>query len=110
MPYQILAWSLILTIDVTIYFVAKKIFGKPVAILSIFFYTVSVLPIQLAHFYAVDTLLTFFILITLYQLINFYEKQTIKNALLVGVFFGLSLATKTTGTGASGEILPTLPQ
>ena len=79
----------------TLFLLAKKIFGKPVAILSIFFYTVSVLPIQLAHFYAVDTLLTFFILITLYQLINFYEKQTIKNALLVGVFFGLSLATKT---------------
>jgi len=80
---------------ILIYFIGKKIFGKRVGIIGAFFYAISVFPIQAAHFYAVDSLLTFFILLTLYQLIRFYEKPTLKKSILVGIFFGLSLATKT---------------
>ncbi len=80
---------------VVLFFLAKKIFNKNVALITSFFYAISVLPIQLSHFYAVDTLLTFFVLLTLYRLIIFYEKSSFRNAFLVGIFFGLSLATKT---------------
>ncbi|MDO8658225.1 MAG: glycosyltransferase family 39 protein [Candidatus Levybacteria bacterium] len=78
-----------------IFLLAKKLFNKKIALLAGFFYAISTLPIQLAHFYAVDTILTFFITLTLYCLINFYEKPNFKNSLFVGFFFGLSLATKT---------------
>ena len=77
-----------------IFLLGKKLFNKKVGIIASFFYTISVFPIQTSHFYAVDTTLTFFILLTLYQLIRFYEKPSIKNSMLVGVCFGVSLATK----------------
>ncbi len=78
-----------------LFFLGKKLFNKNIALLAAFFYAISVLPIQLSHFYAVDTPLTFFVLLTLYQLINFYQKPTVGKSMLVGFFFGLSLATKT---------------
>lgn len=78
-----------------IFLFGKKLFNKNIALLAAFFYAVSVLPIQLSHFYAVDTPLTFFVLLTLYQLINFYQKPTVGKSMQVGFLFGLSLATKT---------------
>ncbi len=74
--------------------IARKLFNSSVGLISAFFYAVSVLPIQLSHFYAVDTLLTCFILATLYNLLRFYEKPTLKTAVVIGLFFGLALATK----------------
>src|SRR5581483_1676788 len=72
---------------ITLFFLAKKLFNKTVALFAIFFYATGVLPIQLSHFYAVDTPLTFFILLTLFTLITFYEKPTFYKALLVGILF-----------------------
>lgn len=80
---------------ILIFFLGKKLFYHKVGLLASLFYTISVFPIQAAHFYAVDSLLTFFILATLYRLIIFYERPTKINALIVGFLFGLSLATKT---------------
>lgn len=77
-----------------LFLLARKLFSVKLGVLASFFYALSVLPIQLSHFYAVDTLLTFFILGTLYCLIRFYEKPTIPKALLIGVCFGAALATK----------------
>ena len=87
------AFSDLLTILV-IFRMGRKLFSKNIGLLAAFFYSVSVLPIQLSHFYAVDTLLTLFIIITIYQLMLFYEKPTIWRSLLIGLFFGLALATK----------------
>lgn len=77
-----------------IYLIARKIFNKTVALASAFIYAFSVFPIQASHFYAVDVLLTFFITCTIFQLLKFYEKPSIRNSIFVGVFFGLSLVTK----------------
>ncbi|MFH1832755.1 MAG: glycosyltransferase family 39 protein [Candidatus Levyibacteriota bacterium] len=77
-----------------IFLLTRKIFNQTLGFIAAFFYAISVFSIQAAHFYAVDTPLTFFVLITLYQLIRFYEKPSKKNAIVVGIFFGLSLATK----------------
>lgn len=78
-----------------IYALGKKLFLQKVGLIGAFFYSISVFPIQTAHFFAVDTMLTFFIFSTIYSIILFYEKPTIKKALLVGLLFGASLATKT---------------
>ncbi len=79
---------------ILIFYLGRRLHGITVGYLSAFFYAISVLPIQLSHFYAVDTLLTFFSLAVLYQLILFYDKPGSKRAILIGFFFGLALATK----------------
>lgn len=79
---------------VVIFLVGRKILTTAVGLLAAFLYTISVLPIQLSHFYAVDTPLTFFVLLTLYFLIRFYEAPRTLNAVLIGIFFGAALATK----------------
>ncbi|MBI2039963.1 glycosyltransferase family 39 protein [Candidatus Microgenomates bacterium] len=90
-------WSVIFDIGIIIilFLLGKKLFSEIIGIFSAFFYTISVLAIQLAHFYAVDTPLTFFILLTLYQSIRFYERPTKLRAVFVGFLFGLSLSIKT---------------
>ncbi|MFZ2152426.1 MAG: glycosyltransferase family 39 protein [Microgenomates group bacterium] len=68
------------------------------SLLAALVYTVSILPIQLSHFYAVDTILTFFIFFTLLQLIAYFQNQKIFNLLLASIGIGLSLATKISAT------------
>jgi 4-amino-4-deoxy-L-arabinose transferase-like glycosyltransferase len=74
--------------------IGKILFNKKTALFSAGIYAISVLPIQYAHFYAVDTLLVFFIVLTLLRSVLFYQNPDIKNAIFVGIAFGLSLATK----------------
>jgi len=81
-----------------IFKIGKKVFSPPTAILASFFYAICVLPIQLSHFYTVDVVLNFFTLLTLYLSILFYEKQNPRQAALVGISFGLALATKVSAT------------
>jgi len=87
-----------------IFLLGKKLFSKTVGLLGTFFYAISVFPIQAAHFYAVDTTLTFFILFTLYVIILFYEKPTKIKAILIGILFGASLATKTSALALVASI------
>ena len=83
---------------VLIYKLGRKIFSSTVGILSSAFYAFCAFPIQLSHFFAVDTFLTFFVCLTLYRLIIFYEKPSLKNSLLVGISFGFALSTKVSAT------------
>lgn len=79
---------------IIIFLLGRKLFNQTTGFLASFFYAVSVFPIQASHFYAVDILFTFFITLTLFQLTRLYEKQSTKNFVLTGLFFGFSLATK----------------
>lgn len=78
----------------TVFLLGKSIGGRKAGLLGAFFYSISVLPIQLSHFYAVDTILTFFVTLTIYFLISFHKKPTFLKSFLIGVLFGFSLATK----------------
>ncbi|MDP3988197.1 MAG: glycosyltransferase family 39 protein [Candidatus Levybacteria bacterium] len=91
-----------------IFLIGKLLINKKMGLLSSFFYSISVLPIQASHFYAVDIFLTFFILLTLYRLLIFYQKPNKLNALFVGIAFGFSLSTKISSTALISAILPTL--
>src|SRR5579872_2584130 len=77
-----------------LYTIGMNLFSKKVGLLAALFLTLSVFPLQNAHFYTVDTMLTFFILLTLYQIIRFYNNPNYITAILIGISFGLSLATK----------------
>ncbi|OGK15099.1 hypothetical protein A2774_01465 [Candidatus Roizmanbacteria bacterium RIFCSPHIGHO2_01_FULL_39_12c] len=72
-------------------------------LLAMLFYSVSVLPIQLSHFYSVETFLTFFISSSFYFLIKLTKltkegititAKLILFSLSLGASFGLSLASK----------------
>jgi len=77
-----------------IFKIGKKIWGERVGLWTAFLYATCVFPIQLAHFYAVDTILNFFVWLALWQLLLFYEKAGVGSAIKVGISFGLALSTK----------------
>ncbi|MFA6184825.1 MAG: glycosyltransferase family 39 protein [Candidatus Shapirobacteria bacterium] len=81
----------------SLYFLAKLIFPKNkknLLFLPGLFYCFTVLPIQLSHFFAVDTFLSFFILLT-FVLMSYWLK-TNNNFLLLfaSITFGLSMSCK----------------
>jgi len=61
-----------------------------------FIYAISVLPIQLAHFFAVDTFLNFFLVATFFFLLLFKQKKSSLFLALAGASLGLALACKIT--------------
>lgn len=86
-----------------VYFIAKELSLGIFPLLSAFFYSIAVLPIQLSHFFAVDTFLTFFITLSFYLLMKLANSATNCNkltshiaflAILLGISFGLALASK----------------
>lgn len=79
---------------VLVYRLARRIFDDAVALLALVFATFSVLAIQLSHFYAVDTLLTFLVLATLLSAVVVAQEGRRRSSLLTGLAFGAALATK----------------
>src|SRR4030042_2260648 len=78
-----------------VYKIAVRIFSKKVALIASFLYGISVLPIQLSHFFAVDTFLVFFITSSFYFLILFLENRNpIINSSFAGITMGLALSCK----------------
>jgi 4-amino-4-deoxy-L-arabinose transferase-like glycosyltransferase len=69
---------------------------KNVKYWSAFFYAIAVLPIQLAHFFTVDTFLSAFAFLSFYSALKFSFDKKVYWLLLSGIFFGLALASKVT--------------
>lgn len=78
-----------------LFFLAKRVSGRRTGILAAIFTTFAVLHIQLSHFYAVDTLLTFFVVLSIIACLKTTEKPGYRNSILAGCAVGLALATKT---------------
>lgn len=91
---------------VLVFGIARKLTGgkkQLVPFLAMFFYAVTVLPIQLSHFFAVDTFLVFFLTLAFYSIINILETAEngalrwhdfLFNIFVFGTSFGLALACK----------------
>lgn len=90
---------------VVIFFIGKNLKNKTLGLFSAFIYSISVLPIQLSHFYAVDTVLTFFMTLVIFLLLKLYDRPSIVVSFLIGVFLGLSLATKISATVITASVL-----
>ena len=58
------------------------------------FYAIAVLPIQLSHFFAVDTFLNLFMFSAFYFAARFWITNSLINVALSGVFFGCAMASK----------------
>ncbi len=76
------------------YLIGKRVYERRVGLLAATFVTFTVFHIQLAHFYAVDTLLTFFVLLLFVFALDFARRGGAMNSILLGASLGLALATK----------------
>ncbi|MHB1295781.1 MAG: glycosyltransferase family 39 protein [Anaerolineae bacterium] len=77
-----------------VYVLGRKLYNRAVGLLGAVFVALTVLHIQLAHFFAVDTLLTFFVLLTLSVAVDVARQPSRKGAVWLGLAVGLALATK----------------
>ncbi len=76
------------------YLIGKRVYDRRVGLLAAAFVTFTVFHIQVAHFYAVDALLTFFVLLFFVFALDFARRGGALNSILLGVSLGLALATK----------------
>ena len=84
----------ILTILLVFFLTQYLLKDYRIALLASFFEAFSVLSIQNAHFYIVDTAATFFITLALYFLLRTSRSPRLLNFILTGLFFGIAMACK----------------
>jgi hypothetical protein len=77
-----------------VYRIGRRMGSLRLALWGAFLYSISVLPIQLAHFFAVDTILTFFIVSAIHSAIAFAQDNKIKWVIGMGLYLGLAMASK----------------
>ncbi|MHB0858527.1 MAG: glycosyltransferase family 39 protein [Anaerolineae bacterium] len=77
-----------------VFVLGRKLFDRETGLLAAVFVALTVLHIQLAHFFAVDTLLTFFVLFTLLAAVDVTRNPSRSRAVWLGLAMGLALATK----------------
>lgn len=89
---------LVILFDLGIIFIGfkliKKVFSEQIALLWMVFYATAVFPIQVSHFFTVDTFMAFFIILCLYLIVEHFENPTIKKAFMIGFAFAGAAASK----------------
>lgn len=78
----------------TVVALTSRLWGKRPALWAGFAYSISVLPIQLSHFFATDPYSVFFMMLSVYFMFQLIDRRKIVFALLLGLCFGLALAAK----------------
>jgi 4-amino-4-deoxy-L-arabinose transferase-like glycosyltransferase len=81
------------TVAIT-YVLARKLFDRRVGLLAAAFVTFTVLHIQLAHFYTVDTVLTTLALLAVNKAVDVAREGRLRHGVMLGALFGAALATK----------------
>lgn len=76
------------------FLLARRLYDATTGLFAAACLALTVLHIQLAHFYAVDTLLTMLVVATLYCAARFAQTRARRDAIALGLAFGLALATK----------------
>ncbi len=77
-----------------LFLLGRRLYGLWGGVLAAALSTFTVLQIQLAHFFAVDTVSTTFTILAIYGSVLLYDKKSIGAALLTGVGIGLAVASK----------------
>jgi YYY domain-containing protein len=77
-----------------VFVLGKRLFDRRVGLLAAVFAAFTVLHIQLSHFYTVDTLLTFFIMLAMLCAVQVMRRGSLGASAWMGVCLGLALATK----------------
>jgi YYY domain-containing protein len=79
---------------ILVFLIAADFFGFTIGLVAAVLYALSVLPIQLSHFYTCDPFLNLFLTASLYAAMRFSRTPTPGFALATGLTWGLALATK----------------
>lgn len=77
-------------------FEKKYKLDKSIKLYGAFFYAIAMLPIQLSHFFAVDTFLNFFMFASFYFILSFRFNKKSHYLILSAIFLGLAIASKIT--------------
>src|SRR6185436_8644417 len=77
-----------------LFLIGRQLYGQKVGLLAAGLLSLSVLNIQLAHFYAVDTFATLFVVATIYFVLLASSSGRWSDYALTGLTFGLGLASK----------------
>lgn len=83
-----------MTTLLVVYLLARRLAGRYAGLIAALLYGTAVLPIQLSHFFTVDTWLTLFVTTTLYFAIRFADRRTTLRAIALGIPVGCAFATK----------------
>ncbi|MCL5951309.1 MAG: glycosyltransferase family 39 protein [Chloroflexi bacterium] len=81
---------------VLIFLLGRRLYNAVVGLMAAACVALAVLHIQLSHFYAVDTLLTFFVVATLYFGARLGQDGKRRDEVAMAILFGAALATKAT--------------
>lgn len=76
---------------------AKRISGKTAGLVAVVFMATSFLPARESHFAVNDTVVMFFVLLTIYFCVVLLDQQRLSIYLIIGVTIGLTTAAKLTG-------------
>lgn len=89
---------IIFLVYATVKLLEKQFNLKPsLKYIASFLYAISVLPIQLSHFFTVDTFLNFFTFASFYFALRFYVKQRTLFILISAFLVGLAISSKASG-------------
>ena len=77
-----------------VFILGRRYFGRNTGLLAAGLTALSVINIQLSHFYAVDTILALFTIASIYFIISVSREGQRRDSVLAGLFIGLGLATK----------------
>lgn len=76
------------------YLLGRRVYGPPAGAIAAAGYAVTALAVQQAHFYVVDPIMTFWVLLTLLFSLRSLQRGRLMDAVLSGVCFGCGMATK----------------
>jgi 4-amino-4-deoxy-L-arabinose transferase-like glycosyltransferase len=88
-----------------LYFLGRRLYGRRVGLLAAALYAAAVLPIQLSHYFAVDSFTTVFIVAAMYVAILVMERPRWWLFALFGLLTGLAMSTKVSIAPLAGLIV-----
>lgn len=77
-----------------LFLIGRRLYDDNVALIGSALYSVTVLPIQLSHFYATDTFANFFVVGVMYFAVRISQKSRWWDYMLLGVLLGIGMASK----------------
>jgi hypothetical protein len=81
---------------VCVFLLARQLYDQVVGLMAAACIAVTVLHVQLSHFYTVDTLLTLLVVVTMFFAARYAQMGKRADAVAMALAFGLALATKVT--------------
>ena len=87
-----------------IFLLGRRLYGRNAGLLAAFLLTVTVLNIQHAHFFVVESFLTFFCLLCIYYSVRIAQEGGWRNYALAGLALGFAVACKLTALPLLGII------